>query len=114
MKPSVIAGLVLVPALLGAQEPIDRAMIAKIRAEGLERSQVGQMFDTLATVIGPRLTGGAAYMRAADYAKRKLIAFGASNARLESWPFGKGWDLEKFTLEMLEPRYMPLLGFPEA
>lgn len=114
MKRSLVAGLVLIPAALGAQEAIDHSMIAKIRAEGIDRSQVGAMFDTLTTVIGPRLTGSPAYLRAANYARQKLIAYGASNARLESWPFGKGWELEKFTFEMIEPRYMPLLGFPEA
>src|SRR4051812_16406539 len=101
-------------ALLGAQEPIDREMNAKIRAEGLERSQVAQMFDTLTTVIGPRLTGSPAYLRAANYARQKLTEFDAKNAHLEAWPFGKGWELKKFSLEMVEPRYMPLLGYPEA
>jgi len=42
------------------------------------------------------------------------VEFGARNVRLESWPFGKGWQLDKFTFEMVEPRYMPLVAFPEA
>lgn len=114
MKLASLCGLVLVPIALAAQEPVDAAMNAKIRAEGIERSQVAGMFDTLTTVIGPRLTGSAAYLRAANYAKAKLTEFGMRNARLESWPFGKGWQLDKFTLEMVEPRYMPLAGYPEA
>jgi carboxypeptidase Q len=114
MKLPLLFSLALVPSALLAQERVDASMNARIRAEGLERSQVGQMFDTLTTVIGPRLTGTAAYLRAANYAKQKLTEFGARNARLESWPFGKGWELDRFTLEMVEPRYMPLLGFPEA
>ena len=113
MKRSILLALIL-PATLVAQESVDAAMNAKIRAEGLERSQVVGMFDTLTSVIGPRLTGSAAYLRAANYAKQKLTEFGAKDARLESWPFGKGWELDKFTFEMIEPRYMPLLGFPEA
>jgi len=32
----------------------------------------------------------------------------------ESWPFGGGWTLKKFVFEMTEPRYMPLIGYPEA
>jgi len=113
MKRFVLLALA-VPAMLAAQESVDAAMNAKIRAEGLDRSQIGGMFDTLTTVIGPRLTGSAAYLRAANYARQKLAQFGASGARLEAWPFGKGWELDKFTLEMVEPRYMPLLGYPEA
>jgi hypothetical protein len=113
MKRLVFA-LAILPGLLGAQETVDAAMNAKIRAEGLDRSQVGGMFDTLTTVFGPRLTGSAAYLRSANYARQKLTQFGASGARLEAWPFGKGWALDKFTLEMVEPRYMPLIGYPEA
>jgi hypothetical protein len=114
MKCSILLGLVILPAAMLAQEPVDAAVNAKIRAEGLDRSQIAGMFDTLATVIGPRLTGSAPYLRAANYARQKLTQFGASGARLEAWPFGKGWALDKFTLEMVEPRYMPLLGYPEA
>lgn len=114
MRYARFAGLALIPSAVFAQERLDTSMIAKIRAEGLQRSQVGRMFDTLTTVIGPRLTGSAAYLRSANYAKQKLTEFGASNARLESWPFGKGWELDYFALEMVEPRYMPLLGYPEA
>jgi hypothetical protein len=114
MKLAPLCGLVLVPITLAAQEPVDAAMNAKIRAEGLDRSRITGMFDTLATVIGPRLTGSAAYRHAANYARQKLTEFGMGNARLEGWPFGKGWELDKFTLEMVEPRYMPLSGYPEA
>ena len=37
-----------------------------------------------------------------------------SNVAVESWPFGRGWTLEKLTLEMTQPRYFPLEGYPEA
>jgi hypothetical protein len=57
--------LALVPALAGAQESFDRTMVSKIRDEGLARSQAWGMVDTLATVIGPRLTASPAYMQAA-------------------------------------------------
>jgi carboxypeptidase Q len=114
MKIRTLISLLVVAAPAAAQESIDRSMIAKIRAEGLERSHVVQMFDTIATVIGPRLTGSAAFFKAANYAKQKLAEFGARDARLESWPFGRGWELERFSIEMIEPRYTPLLGFPEA
>jgi len=108
------AFLLTLAASLAAQEPVDRAMIAKIRAEGLDHSQVVGMFDTLATVIGPRLTGSAAFSRAADYARQKFQQFGADAPHFETWPFGRGWELDRFSIEMVEPRYMPLLGFPEA
>src|SRR4051812_46588159 len=86
------------PAL--AQERVDASMNAKFRAEGLERSHVAQMFDTIATVIGPRLTGSPAFLRAINYAKERLSEFGARDAHLESWPFARGWELDRFSVEM--------------
>ena len=114
MKSSVACCLLLLATPLVAQERIDATMNAKIRAEGLERSHVAQMFDTIATVIGPRLTGSPAFLRAANYARQKLSDAGAANVHLERWPFGRGWELDRFSIEMIAPRYAPLLGYPEA
>ncbi len=97
-----------------AQEPVDRAMIAKIRAEGLERSHVWSMVDTLATVIGPRLTASPAYLRAANWARDHLAAWGLRDVHVEPFPFGRGWELQRFALEMTAPRYMSLIGYPDA
>jgi hypothetical protein len=32
----------------------------------------------------------------------------------EAWKFGRGWTLDKLTLEMVEPRYAPLIGYAEG
>jgi hypothetical protein len=108
--------LVLAAAVHGAQgpEPVDAAMNAKIRAEGLDRSQVGEMFTTLVDRIGPRLTASPGHKRAAEYMRDRATAFGLSDARLEPFDFGRGWELDKQTIEMVEPRYMPLVGYAEA
>ena len=37
-----------------------------------------------------------------------------ANARLEPWKFGRGWTLEKLTVEMIEPRYLPLIGYADG
>ena len=99
--------------LLFAQAP-DRDILAKIRAEGLERSQVAPVFDTLTTDIGPRLTASPAHKRAAEFVRDRLTAYGLSNVHLEPWTFGRGWTLEKLTLEMIEPRYLPLIGYADG
>src|SRR4029453_7060786 len=90
-------------------EPVDAQANAKIRAEGLERSQAPAIFHTLVDTIGPRLAGSPEYKRAADWARQQLTSFGLSNARLEPFEFGRGWVLDKLTIEMIEPRYMPLI-----
>ena len=97
-----------------AQEPVDRAMIARIRDEAQNRSQVAATFNHLTNVTGPRLTGTPAYKRAADWAVERLKGYGLSEVHQESWPFGRGWGLQKLVLEMVEPYYFPLIGFAEA
>jgi carboxypeptidase Q len=104
----------VVPSVLAAQEPFDRAMVAKIRDEGLNRSHAWGMVDTLATVIGPRLTASPAFMRAATWARDHLTAWGLRDVHFETWPFGRGWELQKFALEMTEPRFAPMIGYPDA
>ncbi len=97
-----------------AQEPVDLETIARIKREGIQRSQVLDMFNMLTNVIGPRLTATPGYRAAADWAVERLQAWGVEDVHLESWEFGRGWTLEKLNLEMTEPRYFPLLGYPEA
>src|SRR5436190_1907323 len=99
---------------IGAQESVDAAINAKIREEGLNHSQVLKTFSHFTEVIGPRLTGGPAVKAAEDYAVALLRGWGLTDARLEAWDFGRGWMLAKSTFEMVEPRYMPLIGYPEA
>ena len=106
--------LLACPAALAAQEPYDHAMIAKIRDEGLNHSHAWAMLDSLATVIGPRLTASPAFHRSIDFAVAHLHGWGLSDVHVEHWPFGRGWQLEGFTLEMTAPRYAPMIGYPDA
>ena len=96
------------------QETIDRAMVARIRAEATERSKVLEVFNYITNVTGARPTGSKAHKQAADYVRGKLADFGLTNSRLEAFPFGRGWDLQKFSLEMTGPRYFPMTGYPLA
>lgn len=108
--------LVLAAPAVGSpqEEQVDLDMVAKIRQEGLERSRVWATFSQLVDVFGPRLTASPAYNAAARWARDELRGWGLDDARLESFEFGRGWTLEGFTIEMVEPRYMPLMGYPKA
>jgi hypothetical protein len=110
----LIAALLLLATAAAAQEPIDRATLARIRDEGLNRSQVAQTFNHLTSVVGPRLTGTPAYKQAADWSEARLKGYGLRAVHQEAFPFGRGWTLKRFVLELVEPRYMPLVGYPEA
>ena len=99
---------------LFAQEPVDSSVMTKIRDEGLNRSQVLAIFEHFTEAIGPRLTGSPAAKAADDYAVETLKQWRISNAHLEPWEFGRGWQLEKSSIELVDPRYTPLIGYPEA
>jgi len=97
-----------------AQDRIDFTVIEKIRAEGMERSKVLEAFDYLTTVIGPRLTNSPAHKRSVAWTQETLKAWGMSEVHAEPFQFGRGWTLDKVIVEMVEPRYMPMIGYPKG
>src|SRR5205809_125383 len=111
----ISTGVVVVfTAATVAAQSSDREVLARIRAEGIERSQVAPVFEYLTTDIGPRLTASPAHKRAAEWTRDRLASYGLANVHLEPWRFGRGWTLEKLTLEMIEPRYLPLIGYADG
>ena len=109
---AIVAGLFHAAPV--AQERIDWAMVDAIKAEGLKRSQASSLFHALTDVLGPRLTGSPAHAEAARWARDRFREWTLANPRLEAFEFGRGWSLEKVTVEMVAPRYMPLIGYAEA
>ena len=106
------AALALLGITVAAQPPSD--ILARIRAEGTEHSQVQRVFDTLTIDIGPRLTASPAHKKAVDFTRAELASYGLDNARIEPWKFGRGWTLEKLVVELVEPRYLPLIGYADG
>jgi len=89
--------------------------IARIREEGFERSQVMETLDYLTNVIGPRLTNSPGMTRANEWTRDTLASWGCENASLEAWgDFGRGWELKRFSLQMVEPQCVPLFAAPKA
>lgn len=99
---------------LAAQERIDTDTFARIRAEGLQRSRAQGLFLTLSDDLGPRLTGSPAHLQAARWARDRFTEWGLANARLVPFEFGRGWTLERISVEMTTPRYMPLVAYADA
>ncbi len=89
--------------------------IARIRDEGLNRSQVMQTLSYLTDVIGPRLTGSPNIKRANQWARDTMTAWGLTNGHQEAWgPFGRGWALKRFSAQVVEPQDIPLIAYPKA
>jgi carboxypeptidase Q len=98
-----------------AQEPVDQAVIARIKTEGFQHSQLMDTMFYLTDMYGPRLRGSPNYKAAADWAVKKLSSWGLSNAQLEPGGFtGRGWSLNRFNLEMTEPQYQHIIAYPLA
>lgn len=104
-----------VPAFAQQAEPLDAAVVEKIRQEGLKNSQVMDIAFYLTDVNGPRLSGSPGLARANQWTKDKLTSWGLKNATIEPWgTFGKGWEVEKSYLALTKPYYQPMIGSPKA
>jgi hypothetical protein len=97
------------------EERVDREAIKKIRDEGLQRSKVMDTISYLTDVHGPRLTASPQTRAAGEWTVKQLTEWGLTSAHLEPWgPFGRGWSLDGFTANMVEPSFAPLIAYPKA
>src|SRR5450432_3981377 len=114
-KEIIIPLLILANGVFAQTENLDMSMMAKIREEGMNHSQVMEIVFNLTDANGPRLMQSPGYFKAANWAKTELASWGLVNANLEAWgKWGKGWELEKYYLAMTSPYYEPLIGFPKT
>ena len=95
-------------------EKLDLDAIYRIKDEGLQRSKVMELESYLTDVYGPRLTGSPNIKEAADWAQKTMKEWGLANVHLESWPFGRGWQNQRFVAQALTPRAYPLIAYPKA
>src|SRR2546421_9285940 len=87
-------------------------VVAKIKDEGLNRSQVMQTLSYLSDVIGARLTASPSAKRANEWTRDMLTKWGCYNAHLEPWgPFGRGWSIQRFSVQVVEPQGIPLIAY---
>ncbi len=94
----------LLPLPAIAQSSIEEDVLARIRKEGLENSQILKTVHMLSDVYGPRLTGSPNHERAAEWAIRQMRKWGLENGRLEPWEFGHpGWLNEQLTAHIVSP-----------
>jgi hypothetical protein len=98
-----------------AEEPVDLSIVHRIKAEAVRHSKVMDHLFQITDRHGPRLTASPNYDEAASWAVQQLRDYGIQSVHLEKWgPFGRRWSYSRFHLEMMEPQYAPLIGFPLA
>ena len=91
----------------GPQFPTDNATIRALWEEGMQRSQVYGLGQTLLDSLGPRLTGTPGYERAADWLVHMYGQWGVQ-ARKEQYGTWRGWERGITHLDLLEPRVRSL------
>jgi hypothetical protein len=101
---AALAVAVAVPSAQAPAEKIDQALNARIRAEGMDRSQVMRIVHMLTDVYGPRLTGSPNFDNAARWAVKEMESWGLKNGKLEPWDWGReGWLNEKASGHIVSP-----------
>lgn len=105
-----------VVAPLAQSERVDLDAVYRIKAEGLgANSKVMDTLSWLTDVHGPRLTNSPGMKAAAAWAKTRMEEWGFANVQLAPWgPFGRGWENERLSINMIEPRPFEMLGYPRA
>ena len=115
MKQSCIIVLMILNLNAWPKDNMDLQVVTAIKSEAFENSHVMKSLFYLTDLYGPRLTNSPNYRAAALWCVEKLTEWGLQNARLEPWGvFGRGWSVDSFTLEMLEPQYLNMIAYPKA
>lgn len=98
-----------------AEERVDLDVVARMKEEAFQHSQVMDTLIYLSDVYGPRLTGSRAYYEAAEWAKERLEGWGLENVHFDSYRDDlRGWEIESYSVEMVAPRYMNITALPDA
>ena len=102
----------------GHEEPnrgvVDPDMVQAIIDEGMHRSRIEEDIRYLTDIIGPRLTGSPAMIRASEWTASKMREYGLDDVRLEGWLFGRGWEASYYAGHMTTPFVKPLHGISLA
>ena len=103
---------------LSAGETINMTDINKIKAEGMQHSQVMELNSWLSDVYGPRLTGSPNVEQGAKWAMAKMKEWGLLNVKMEPWTnrngFERGWTNDKFYMQAVSPQKFAVPGTPMA
>ena len=99
----------------GGEIVVDWDVVAQIREEGLQRSQIANTLSYMADVLGARLTNSNAMDTAQRWAVEEMKRIGLTETYREPFmDYGVSWDNEYVSIHLLEPDYQPMVGYPIA
>ncbi|HIF56811.1 MAG TPA: M20/M25/M40 family metallo-hydrolase [Gemmatimonadetes bacterium] len=99
----------------GGEVAVDWDVVAQIREEGLQRSQIANTLSYMTDVLGARLTNSIAMDKAQRWAVEEMKRIGLNEINREPFmEYGISWDNEYVSIHLLEPDYQPMVGYPIA
>lgn len=113
----VFFAALLAPGLAIGQAPaVSADAMAKLKDEGMNRSQAMATIRYLTDVIGARLTNSPSQKRANQWTKEQLEKWGMKNAMVDPWgEFGRGWEIKRFSASFSTPGESgPFRAYPKA
>ena len=94
---------------------VDWDVVAQIREEGLQRSQIANTLSYMTDVLGARLTNSIAMDNAQRWVVEEMKRIGLTGTNREPFmEYGVSWDNEYVSIHLLEPDYQPMVGYPIA
>ena len=109
----IAAVLLLTGVAQRGQPAVDHEMVARIREEGFQRSQLADTLSYMTDVLGARLTLSDDMKRAQRWAMGEMERIGLRDTVIEPFmDYGVSWDNEYVSLHMIEPDYQPMVGYP--
>ncbi|WP_428330136.1 M28 family peptidase [Mucilaginibacter sp.] len=111
---SVAIGSFLSISVYAQQDMPDTAVFTRIKHEELSNSHIPEIAHNLTDAAGSRLTNSPGFKRAGDWAITTMKKWGLTNAAFEPWgEFGKGWELEDFSIVVNKPFTKVVIAYPE-
>ena len=115
LPPEVIAQVGVPQETMGEGATVDWDIVARIREEGLQRSQIANTLSYMTDVLGARLTNSIAMDNAQRWALEEMKRIGLTRTSREPFmEYGVSWDNEYVSLHLLAPDYQPMVGYPIA
>ncbi len=94
-------------------ETVEAEVVASLRDEGFQRSQVMEFAHVLTDLYGPRYANSPSYDGAARWARETFESFGLE-AAVEPWgEFGYAWENHYTSVHLTAPRYQPVIGYAQ-
>jgi hypothetical protein len=96
---AMITALLLMLSVTAQEQAGDKVnldILAQIKQEAFQNSQVMENLYQISEVYGPRVTNSPNHRAAAEWAMQQMKAWGLKNVHLEKFPFGYGWQIKKF------------------